>query len=142
MARTADQLRKAELAQIHIAKAQLGLDEDTYRAMLWTVGRVKSSADLDWAGRKRVLDHLKAKGFTTARQADAWSFIDRAPADKKPALRVIVAICRKEGWSKAYAEGVARRQHGVDRRLEMMDARELSNVASALKRTQAHQQGK
>lgn len=56
-------LRRAELAQIHIAKTQLGLDEDTYRAMLWSVGRVKSSADLDWSGRKRVLDHLKASGF-------------------------------------------------------------------------------
>lgn len=61
--RNADQLRRAEIAQIHIAKSQLGMDDDTYRAMLWSVGRVKSSSDLDWRGRKAVLDHLKRSGF-------------------------------------------------------------------------------
>jgi phage gp16-like protein len=61
--RTSDQLRRAEIAQIHIAKSQLGMDDDTYRAMLWSVGRVRSSSDLDWRGRKAVLDHLKRSGF-------------------------------------------------------------------------------
>ena len=60
---TAHDIRKSELAQIHIAKQQLGIDDDTYRAMLWTVARVNSAADLDFSGRKKVLDHLKAKGF-------------------------------------------------------------------------------
>ncbi|MCR6667570.1 MAG: regulatory protein GemA [Methyloversatilis sp.] len=46
--RTADQLRRAEIAQIHIAKSQLGMDDDTYRAMLWSVGRVRSSSN--WTG--------------------------------------------------------------------------------------------
>jgi phage gp16-like protein len=53
--------RRRELAQIHIAKAQLGLDEETYRSMLWTVGRVRSAADLDYAGRNAVLEHRKAR---------------------------------------------------------------------------------
>lgn len=61
--RNGTQLRNAELAQIHIARAQLGLDDDTYRAVLWTVGRVKSAKDLDWTGRKALLDHFKAKGW-------------------------------------------------------------------------------
>jgi phage gp16-like protein len=55
--------RRRELALIHIAKKQLDLDDDTYRAMLWTVGRVHSSGDLDYAGRQRVLEHLRACGF-------------------------------------------------------------------------------
>lgn len=37
--------RRADLAQIHIAIKDLGLDDDTYRAILWTVARVKSAAD-------------------------------------------------------------------------------------------------
>lgn len=56
-------IRKRELAQIHIAKQQLCIDDDTYRAMLWTVARVKSAGELDFAGRQNVLDHLKSKGF-------------------------------------------------------------------------------
>ena len=56
-------IRNRELAQIHIAKAALGLDEETYRDMLWTVARVRTAAELDWGGRKRVLEHLKACGW-------------------------------------------------------------------------------
>ncbi len=56
-------IRKRELAQIHIAKAALGLDDETYRDMLWTVARVRSASELDWAGRKQVLDHFKACGW-------------------------------------------------------------------------------
>ena len=61
--KTAQDVRNSELAQIHIAQAQLGMDDDTYRNVLWTVARVRSSKDLDWSGRKRVLDHMKACGF-------------------------------------------------------------------------------
>ncbi len=57
-------IRKRELAQIHIAKAALSLDEETYRAMLWSVARVHSAAELDWAGRKNVLDYLKTRGWS------------------------------------------------------------------------------
>lgn len=61
----ATDIRKRELAQIHIAKAALGLAEDTYRDMLWTVARVRSASELDWGGRKRVLEHLKACGWNS-----------------------------------------------------------------------------
>lgn len=64
--RSGTQLRNAELAQIHIARAQLGLDDDTYRAVLWSVARVKSSKDLDWTGRKKLLEHFRAKGWKPA----------------------------------------------------------------------------
>lgn len=56
-------IRSRELAQIHIAKKDLGLDDETYRAMLWTVARVESAADLDFHARKRVLQHMKARGW-------------------------------------------------------------------------------
>lgn len=64
--RSGTELRNAELAQIHIARAQLGLDDDTYRAILWTVARVRSAKDLDWTGRKALLEHFKAKGWKPA----------------------------------------------------------------------------
>lgn len=38
------------------------MDEETYRAMLWTVARVHSAADLDDEGRQAVLAHLVARG--------------------------------------------------------------------------------
>lgn len=58
-----NKFRNNDLAKIHIAKQALGLDDDTYRAMLWTVARVRSSSDLDEAGRRAVLQHMKSRGF-------------------------------------------------------------------------------
>lgn len=56
-------VRRRELALIHVAKQQLGMEDDAYRAVLWAIGRVSSAADLDWSGRKQLLDHLKKCGF-------------------------------------------------------------------------------
>lgn len=58
-----DQDRKADLAKIHIAKKDLNLAEDEYRNILRTVGRKDSSKDLDYAGRRRVLDHFVTCGW-------------------------------------------------------------------------------
>src|SRR4051794_2562399 len=42
------------------------MDDETYRAMLWSLARGRSAADLDFAGRKQVLEHLRKCGFTKA----------------------------------------------------------------------------
>lgn len=48
---------------LHVAKAQLGLHDDTWRAVLVRCGGVASSKDLDRAGFAAVLDFLKHCGF-------------------------------------------------------------------------------
>lgn len=55
--------RRADLAKIHLAKKDLGWDDAFYRDILWSVCRVKSSAELDFMGRKRLLDHFKKCGW-------------------------------------------------------------------------------
>jgi len=59
--------RTTELAQIHIAKKQLGMDDDTYRAMLQNITGKDSSKDMDITDRYRVLAHLKKVGFKPKR---------------------------------------------------------------------------
>ncbi|MCX7172447.1 MAG: regulatory protein GemA, partial [Proteobacteria bacterium] len=127
--------RNSELAAIHCAKKDLGLDDETYRDMLFTIARVRSAGDLDWTGRKRVMEHLKSRGAGKGRKPNEWAFIDRATADRQPLLRKICAVCRAMKVGKKYAEGVAKRQHHIERRLEMMDANELWLLAGALSRT-------
>jgi len=56
--------RRSELGKIHIAKAALGLDRDTYEDILWTICRVRSSADLDSTGRFKLLKHFKSLGWS------------------------------------------------------------------------------
>ena len=63
MGKLARDHRNTELALIHLGKKALAMTEEDYRQMIWTQGRVKSSAELDYAGRQRVITHLKALGF-------------------------------------------------------------------------------
>jgi hypothetical protein len=55
--------RLRDLALIHLAKAQLGLDDETYRAMLRATAGADSAADLDPMDRARVLEQLRSRGF-------------------------------------------------------------------------------
>lgn len=131
-------IKRREITLIHVAKQQLGMDDETYRAMLWSVARVKSSTALDFAGRKKVLDHLKACGFKVV--ANEWAFIDKAAANRQPLLRKICMVCRSMKVGKAYAEGAAKRQTGIDRKLELMDQGQLWLLAGVLERTRKHKQ--
>lgn len=86
---TAPDIRKRELAHIHIAKQQLGMDDDTYRQMLWTVARVNSAGDLDWKGRKDVLDHLKSKGFKVKPSKNAKTTRPLASDEQSKKIRAL-----------------------------------------------------
>jgi phage gp16-like protein len=123
--RTSADIRKRELAQIHVAKSQLGLDEETYRAMLWTVARVKSAADLDWAGRKKVLDHLKAGGFKIKSRP--------APAANKAGLvsKIRALLIALDNKPDGYADGMARHMFHIER-FEWCDSVQLRKIIAAL----------
>lgn len=133
--------RNRDLAAIHAGAKALGMDDDTYRAMLWTQARVRSAKDLDFAGRRRVLDHLRDLGAPGA-PANEWAWVDSAAANKRPLLRKIIVMCRQLGLAKGgqirYCEGIARRQHQVDRKLQMMDQTDLWRIVCALERTHDH----
>ena len=107
--------RKAELAKIHLAKKELGLDEEAYRQMLWNCAKVHSAGDLDAAGRQAVLDHLQQCGFVgkdgKRRRPAQYPGRPRnmAVPSRKELLEKIEACLteRKLPWS--YAETMANR---------------------------------
>lgn len=129
-ARTADSLRKSELAQIHLAKKQLAMEDDAYRAMLWAVARVKSAADLDWTGRKRVLDHMAACGWKkkTTRVAGG----PNAPQIAK-VRALLIAMGR---LPDRYADAIAERMWQV-KRFVWCDPRQLQGLIAALEAERA-----
>lgn len=136
MPQTAPDIRKRELAQIHIAKSQLGIDDETYRAMLWTVARVKSAAELDFSGRKRVLDHLKSRGFKVVSSRKS---AQAQPVAPDPQTSKIVALWRalhgawvvRDPSMKALGK-LVHRQTGVARP-EWLSNRAAESVIEALK---------
>ena len=54
--------RRSELAKIHIARRDLDLADDTYRALLHERYQARSSADLQPGQRADLLQHFKRLG--------------------------------------------------------------------------------
>ena len=124
------QQRRRDLAAIHVGKKALGLDDDTYRSMLWTVARVKSAADLDHQGRAAVLEHMRSRGFARKEEPAA------RPAGTKPIVAadrqaLIDEIERRLGsrpWK--YARAMAERMFKLQ--LEWCQPDHLRRLVAAL----------
>lgn len=56
---------RKKIALIQVAKTQLGLTDDDYRAVLKRYGNADSSKDLDDAGFTAVMAHFERCGFTS-----------------------------------------------------------------------------
>jgi len=56
-------LSKGQKAVLHVAKAKLALDDDTYADALEAHGGARSAKDLDYPGFLRVMKHFEACGF-------------------------------------------------------------------------------
>ncbi|AXE34041.1 gp16 family protein [Chromobacterium phragmitis] len=68
-AKTQDRQRLIRL--IHVAKRELALDDDSYRAILQRIGKQASAADLTVPELNQVLEYLKRSGFRVRSKAQA-----------------------------------------------------------------------
>lgn len=131
--------RQAELAKIHIACKQLGIEKCivptipgccSYHDMLFTVARVRSSADLDDQGRQAVLEHLRSRGATFHRSSNGKR--RTTPALDKEALiskiRAILIDCR---LSDEYCDAISMRMFGVHR-YEFCTPEQLHKIVASL----------
>lgn len=60
---TAPDRRRRQLAAVHAAKRDLGLDDDTYRDLLERLTGARSAAELGPESLDAVLDHFAAQGW-------------------------------------------------------------------------------
>ena len=63
--------RQRLIRLIHVAKRDLSMDDDTYRAILQRIGKKASSADLTIPELEKVLEHLKRSGFKVRSKSKA-----------------------------------------------------------------------
>jgi phage gp16-like protein len=130
----AEALRKRELATIHVAKAQLKLDEEAYRDLLLSVTGKRSASSLNWQGRKKMIDHFKKLGFKVM-APKAGRALPQVGADRMPRMRKIEALLADAGRSWAYADGVAKKLFATTtkvERIEFCDGEHLTKVIAAL----------
>ncbi|WP_160012501.1 gp16 family protein [Rhizobium sp. 18055] len=127
----------ASIAAIHVAKKQLGLDDDTYRAKLARITGKHSVKDMSEPERQQVLTVFRSEGFApvpTARRANGRQELTGKFAKKLQAL-----------WIAAWNLGIVRdrddaallsfvkRQSGIDHTRFLTDANDANRAIEALK---------
>lgn len=132
-------IRTRELAQIHIATKDLGLDDETYRAMLWTVAHVRSSSELDQAGRTKVLNHLKSSGFKPKRSGFKIDPPQNVKISSVALVSKIGALLTVLDKPWAYADGMAKKMFKVEK-LIWCTPQQLHKIVAALEYAKARQE--
>jgi phage gp16-like protein len=102
-----------EKAIIHIAKQQLLMTEEEYRAELLKFG-VASSKNLTFQQYEEFLQNLKSAGFALDGKRRTYAPPQRTTWDKGPMLRKIAALLAGMKLTWSYADGIARRMFKVD----------------------------
>ena len=131
-------VRTRDLAMIHIAKKDLGLDDDTYRDMLWTVARVRSSGELDHAGRDSVLKHLKSRGWQPKRGGVKIEPPKNVKLSSVALIGKIGALLTVLEKPWAYADGMALKMFKVEK-LTWCKPQQLHKIVAALEYAKTRQ---
>ena len=114
-------INKKKKAVIHIAKAQTGMTDDEYRALLSSVG-VKSSTELSCKKFDVLMNEFERLGFRTT--SASWSKSKRSlkrkrkvnnlPQSKKQLMKKLEAIVLDMNLSWAYVDSIAKSRFKVD----------------------------
>ncbi|MFP4131286.1 MAG: gp16 family protein [Thiohalospira sp.] len=125
--------RRRELAAIHTAARELGLDEDAYRDLLEGQTGQRSAGQLDAAMRQKVLERMKALGWNPqpGRRRPNPARGRRRQLDKIEALLADIARLQGRPVPWQYADAIAARVCGVDR-VEWVATRDLNKIIAAL----------
>lgn len=127
----ADRLRKGLMASIHMARADMGLDEETYRGLLASVTGRDSCARCSLPQLKAVLAEFRARGWTPRPRQTKGASV--AP-ELRPRHQKILALCLSQGRDPAYAEAVIRRMSRGAETLATASAARLDACIAALAR--------
>jgi len=88
-------LPKGKLAVVHVAKAQLGMLDEDYRAVLQRVAAVQSAKDLDELGFERVMAEFERLGFRNP--------LSRAQGNNRQGMATSAQIGRVRSLWKKYS---------------------------------------
>lgn len=95
---------KQQIQLIHIAKAQLGLDDDLYRQMLQAIGGASSSKELSVSKADAVLEHLKSRGFKAVPKGRLSPKSGTAAVGTVDKIRAIWITMSKQGFVRDGSE--------------------------------------
>jgi phage gp16-like protein len=132
--------RRADLAAIHVAKKALGWDDDTYRDVMFAVVGVRSSAELDFTGRRRFLAHLADCQRREQQAAGGPKLHPAVKTELSPKQRLMWSLWMRladaglvEHRTMTALMAFAKRQTGVDR-LQWLQPAQTDLVIESLKK--------
>lgn len=130
--------RRARLAKVHIAKKQLALEDDSYRALLHRITGQESSATCTDAQLDAVLGEFSRLGFTGEKP--------KTPRSDKAYVRMIYGIWRDlkphvTDHSVRALQHFVQRQTGVDAP-EFLNPEDANDVIEGMKAWLAREQAK
>lgn len=123
--------RNLQLSKIHIAKKDLGLDDDTYRALLGRVAGVCSAKDLTARQIGHVLAEFTRLGWASTATKQTGRKAPTAAQDRKKLIGKIEAFLAEAKRTWTYADGMALRMFKVER-VEWLDPQQLRKMVAAL----------
>lgn len=119
------------LAKIHIARRQLGLDDDVYRSILRRVAGVDSSKALTPRQVSRVLAEFERLGWKPGPAKRAGRARPNPAAERQALIGKIEAQLAEAGRPWSYADALAARMFQIDR-VEWCDTDRLRRLVAAL----------
>lgn len=122
--------RNPALAKIHIAKKELAMDDDTYRAMLLSVAGVSSSKDLTEVTAPLVLAHFQRCGWKP-KSAVKFGRKPRVGQGRQALIGKIEALLAEAGRPWHYADAMAQRMFQVEK-TDWLDSEQLQKLVAAL----------
>lgn len=122
--------RNNDLAQIHMAKAKLGLADPDYRALLSERYGVLTAAALGPVQRQDLLSEFERRGWKRGFGRKPAARVEARGKDT-PALAKVRALLADGGKSAEYGDALALRIAKVER-LEWCSAEQIGKVIAAL----------
>lgn len=126
---TPEQKRKGLIAKIHVAKAQLNMEDDMYRQFLRETTGHSSCKELDLLQLQRVMAKMERLGFKPTRKNIGTKPLHKT--DVSAMMNKLTALLATSGKSWAYADGMARHMFGKEQ-VNQLDAMSLRKLIAAL----------
>jgi len=101
-----------EIRIVHVAKSQLMMKDEEYRAVLKSFG-VSTSKDLCFSQYEKLLLRFRAEGFVL-KSGNTRRRHAKASWDKEPMLKKIGALLASMKLNWKYADGIANHMFKVD----------------------------
>lgn len=128
------------ISLVHIAKNQLAMDDDTYRALLHNSVNKNSCSKMNVQELNRVIDALKQRGFAMHTKGKTQGKPHNFDSDAMPLMITkIEALLAEQNLPWAYADGIAKQMFGIQKCTWLREPKQLKAIIAALYNKQQKQ---